>query len=78
MSNSYKKTPVISNAGGLGQKKFRSQENRAKRTRIKSLLNSHDYDKIDLIHEKEYGNEWASPRDGRCYQTRVKKEWLRK
>lgn len=65
MSNSYKKTPICGFASGKGQKAYRSQENRAKRCRVRVLLHTEQYDAMP--DENEYGNEWSSPRDGRQY-----------
>jgi len=65
MSRSHKKSPFISHCtlGPGAQKAYRSQENRSKRRQVKIRL---VLDK-DMPHEKEYGNEWSSPRDGRSY-----------
>lgn len=67
MSRSYQHTPIMGMAGhkGPAQKRFRSQENRAKRRKVNQNLQTEQYD--SLPHEKEYGNEWASPRDGTQY-----------
>ncbi len=61
---------------GGGQAKFRSQENRAKRRKVNVLIHQEDYDK--LPDEKEYGNEWASPRDGKQWLTDKDSKWMRK
>lgn len=61
MSRSYKHTPISSYASSGGQKLYRSLENRAKRRRVKlNLIGGRE-----MPHEKEYGNEWSSPRDGK-------------
>ncbi len=44
------------------QKNFRSKENRAKRRKVNVLLDTCQYEHFPT--EKEYGNEWSSPRDG--------------
>jgi hypothetical protein len=79
MSRSYRKTPIIGmttcSSKPSAQKKFRTQENQAKRKKIKQLL--HQGQEL-LPHEKEYGNEWASPRDGKQYLTDDKEYWMRK
>lgn len=78
MSNSYRK-PYITIHSTSGQKQFRTQENKAKRratTIILSLFknNCTEFNEdIEIIlerrlpQEKEYGNEWLSPRDGKPY-----------
>lgn len=74
MSRSIKKHPGGSNCSSYGQKQYRSSENRAKRreVRIRLLLEQ------ALPHEKEYGNEWSSPRDGKQYWVNHDKKWMRK
>src|ERR1017187_7985541 len=67
MSRSHKKTPICGNCSTSGQKAFRSQENRSKRHRVKQLCHTGLYDKMP--HDKEYGNEWDSPRDGKHWLT---------
>lgn len=67
MSRSHRSTPISSwcsvNAGS--QRWFRESENRAKRHCVRQLLHTGKYD--TLPHDKEYGNEWDSPRDGKMY-----------
>lgn len=67
MSRSYRHTPISSwaptNAGS--QRWFRESENRAKRHKVRQLLITEQYEK--LPDDKEYGNEWTSPRDGKMY-----------
>lgn len=68
MSRSKRKTPIIGmtarSSKPSAQKKFRSQEHRAERKKVKQLL--HTAQEL-LPHPKEYGNEWSSPRDGKMY-----------
>jgi len=67
MSRSYLHSPwhsvTCSGHRAGNQKRFRSQENRAKRRTVKLRLIAEK----EMPHEKEYGNEWASPRDGKTY-----------
>jgi hypothetical protein len=72
MSRSYKKHPVGGICSSGGQKAYRSQENRAKRTKVRQKLKKGRYD--ELPHEKEYGDEWLSPRDGKMYWKPTKHE----
>lgn len=65
MSKSYRKTPIMGICGGGMQKRFKQYEHRAERSTIKIKLKMEDYD--NLPHPKTYGNEWASPRDGKMW-----------
>lgn len=65
MSRSVKKIPISGCAASSTNKPYRSQENRAKRHWVKQLLIMQQYD--SMPHDKEYGNEWSSPRDGKMY-----------
>lgn len=82
MSRSYKKNPAGGIASSCGQKHFKQSEHRAERKKVNQLLKK---GKELLPHPKEYGNEWASPRDGKQWWnkplgTRIKEwlAWLRK
>lgn len=74
MSRSYRKIPIFGITSSKNQKDFRSQENRAKRREVKIRLQLEQ----ELPHEKEYGNEWSSPRDGKCYWANCDKKSMRK
>lgn len=63
MARSHKKRPGGGNCSSGSQKQYRSQENRAKRRKVRVALL---LDK-EMPDEKEYGNEWSSPRDGKQY-----------
>lgn len=75
MSRSKKHTPICGNCSVThGQKEFRTQENQAKRRKTTELLkyitdvNNEIQQYLiatKLPDEKEYGSEWASPRDGK-------------
>jgi hypothetical protein len=62
MSRSKRKYPFKSLCNAGIQKWFRSTENRAKRHCVRQKLLVGRYE--ELPHDKEYGNEWSSPRDG--------------
>lgn len=64
MSRSVKKYPGYSPCSTKGQKKYKKAEHKSERRTIKTKLSSN---KELLPHPKEYGNEWTSPRDGKCY-----------
>jgi hypothetical protein len=76
MSNSYKKQPGGGMCSTTAQKKFRSQENRRKRRKIKTLLLCEEYEILPT--EKDFGNEWSSPRDGKQYWIDHDDKWMRK
>lgn len=80
MSRSKRKTPILGMTASCSrpsiQKIFRSKENRAKRREVRIKLTTNDFDLMP--HEKEYGNEWASPRDGKQYCGNDDPKWLRK
>lgn len=91
MGKSYKKTPYLGICSSSGQKKFRTQEHQAERSKVKTCLQKlalNDSIVQDMIpHPKEYGNEWASPRDGKMWHGHLKydpkwkeefKKWMRK
>ena len=67
MSRSRKKIPITSwctvKAGDM--KSYKQQENRRLRRAVKQSLHVGEYEM--LPHRKEYGDEWISPRDGKCY-----------
>lgn len=66
MSRSFYHTPISGIAGRRGNnKQWRSQENRAQRHHVRQLLTVGEYEV--LPDPKEYGNEWASPRDGKMW-----------
>jgi hypothetical protein len=68
MSKSYKKPYSALVCYGPGaQKKFRTQENRAKRKKVSTLCHKIIQGfSVELFpDDKEYGNEWISPRDGK-------------
>lgn len=98
MGKSQRKTPILGMAGSKrAQKKFRTYEHQAERTKINQILNQtmnliKDAEaliniELALPHPKEYGNEWASPRDGKVWHGQYKndptwkemfKKWMRK
>lgn len=76
MSRSYKKMPIMGITGGsTAQKKFKQQEHRKERRAVKQ---SNDFEL--LPSPKQFGNEWASPRDGKQWlkNSPERKKWMRK
>jgi hypothetical protein len=79
MSRSVRKTPIIGIAGD-SDKSFKKAENKRKRAQVKvALNNADDLENVELPDEKEYGDPWASNKDGKQYlgwDTNPK--WMRK
>ncbi len=75
VSRSRKKTPK----GGAAitksreQKKFKRQEHKRERSKVRDMLKQGKYDV--LPSPKQYGNEWASPRDGKFYFGTLLSKW---
>jgi len=66
MSRSYKKTPVLGNTTAKSNKPFKKIENRRRRKNISQKLNVNNLEEnVALPAEKQFGNEWYSPRDGK-------------
>ncbi len=81
MSRSKRKIPIIGMCSIKcgAQKKFKRSEHRRERSKVKQVLINEQYD--ELPHPKKYGNEWASPRDGKGYfqiDRKELKKYLRK
>jgi hypothetical protein len=69
VSRSYRKTPIVSWTSSSSDKEFKRQQHRARRVReriIIALLFT-DTDPCDMPHDKEYGDPWCSPKDGKQY-----------
>ncbi len=89
MGKSRKKTPIAGLTSSGGQKQFRTQEHGKARVFVKNALKlslSSDFEqleedsmKIESYSAKKYGNEWASPRDGKswygCYKNDFSTTW---
>lgn len=76
MSRSFKKVPIMGVGGTCtAQKKFKQKEHRKERRAVNQAV-----DLENIPHPKEFGNEWASPRDGKLYFGNCKeyKKWMRK
>ncbi len=93
MGKSKRKTPILGITTSLGHKSFKESEHRAERSKVHTLLRNavRIIDNIEtfiqneilLPHPKEYGNEWASPRDGKSWHGHLEnhpdfKKWMRK
>lgn len=63
MSRSRRKTPISGYTTSESNKPFKQQEHRRERRHVNCMLTVGKYD--DMPHHKKYGNEWASPRDGK-------------
>ena len=69
MSRSYKKTPIEGITYARSNKKFKQQGHRRERSTVKNYLRPHLAEDlyIQIPDTRNYGNEWASPRDGKTY-----------
>lgn len=76
MSRSKKKHPGGGAASNLGQHLFKKKESRASRRAVRKVVSMGEYE--NLPHDKEFGNEWASPRDGKQYWINHDDKWMRK
>lgn len=64
MSRSRRKTPIMGITGNNStQKKFKQKEHKRER----KLVNQKDLLIEECPNPKEFGNEWASPRDGKAW-----------
>lgn len=66
MSRSYYHNPFMGVTGRSSCKWWRSSENRRYRAYVKNLIRHERYDDIQDFCGR-FGNEWDSPRDGRCW-----------
>jgi len=66
MSRSRRHTPISAITCCESNKPFKQQEHRRERCTVKTMLHM-GYEDWQLPHPKKYGNEWASPRDGKTY-----------
>lgn len=66
MTNSYKRSPVCSITGAPSNKKFKQMEHRRERSLVKQILRT-TLDDSKIPGVRKWGNEWASPRDGKCW-----------
>lgn len=64
MSRSKKKTPITGITYSKSNKRFKQNEHRRERRAVNILLHT---GKEIMPPLKKYGNEWASPRDGKTY-----------
>lgn len=66
MSRSRRHTPISAVTCCESNKPFKQQEHRRERSMVKMMLHM-GYEDWQLPGHKMYGNEWASPRDGKQY-----------
>jgi hypothetical protein len=69
VSRSYRKTPITSSTSSSSDKEFKRQQHRARRVRERIIiaLLGEDTDPCDMPYDKEYGDPWCSPKDGKQY-----------
>lgn len=79
MSRSRKKTPIIGHTKADSDKPFKVQEHKRERRVVKHILTSAiDHDNMVLPDKEQYGNDWESPKDGKCWRDNPKDKWMRK
>lgn len=79
MSRSRKNTPIISHTKADSDKPFKVQEHKRERRTVKHhLTKTGDYDSMVLSDKEQYGNDWESPKDGKCWRDNPKDKWMRK
>jgi len=79
VSRSRKKTPIISHTKADSDKPFKVQEHKRERRTVKHhLTKTSDYDSMILPDKEQYGNDWESPKDGKCWRDNPKDKWMRK
>lgn len=66
MSRSRRKTPIGGVTFSTSNKEFKRYEHSRERVAVRQWLLK-DCEWAYPPHPKEYGNEWASPRDGKMY-----------
>lgn len=64
MSRSFRKNLIFGITTAESEKEFKQQEHQRKRKRVNDALQS-DPEREVLPHEKEFGNPWAGPKDGK-------------
>lgn len=65
MTNSFKKVPVCGHTCAESDKSYKVQEHRRERRYVRQLLNfEDDYDDF-RYDEREYGDPWRAPKDGK-------------
>jgi len=69
MSRSKRKTPIFGITTAPSDKEFKRSANRAKRRAVSQG---------EEVHEKKYGNPYASSKDGKRYWTKAKEKDMRK
>lgn len=79
MSRSRKKTPIVGHTKAESDKPFKVKEHRRERRVVKQdLTSAGDYDNMVLPDKEQYGNDWNSPKDGKCWRDNPKEKRMRK
>jgi len=66
--------------GSETEKDFKQQEHQRERARVRTVLANLDPDAKVLPHQKEFGNPWSGPKDGKkdysgtSYETKAKRK----
>ena len=76
MSRSRRKTPIFGNTTSRSEKEYKRQENRRRRRKDNILLDQAEED--GYTSDKEFGNRWGGPKDGRQYWEDARPKDMRK
>lgn len=74
MSDSYRKTPIFGHTTAESDKRFKTQEHRRERRSVRALIRAGG----DAPDSREFGNPWASEKDGKTYWLGAPPEAMRK
>jgi gamma-glutamylcysteine synthetase len=72
MSRSRRHTPICGITYARSNKEFKVIEHGRERAEVRAALAG---DVVDTLHPKQFGNEWASPRDGKRWMPGWSKIW---
>lgn len=81
MSRSYRKSPISPLTKAVSEKEYKRSANRQKRKAVKNLMRQISVDpevaeEVVLPAEKEFGDPWVGPKDGKMYFTpRERRGW---
>lgn len=76
MSRSRRKTPIFGITTSESEKEYKRQENRRRRRKDNTTLGKAEED--GYTTDKDFGNRWGGPKDGRRYYKKAKPKDMRK
>ena len=75
MSRSYRKTPIFSNGSDKSEAWYKQVSHQQERRQIHQLVNQGEE---ELPDEKNWGNPWGGPKDGKHYWGKADPKYMRK